>query len=178
MNISRDSLQLFLEDCKANNDTNTSMLIECILEAYRQTDSERAQKIAAVRASSEILTESRRKDVRISELLKTISEQNEVMTSTIAAFRKIYEMSVFGNQFFKIDPMLRLWVSVEKFVSSTSETEFKENNIEMLSALADLGQDKYLIDMRNNMISFRSYMESSSVKEDEEGSADTAGDNA
>lgn len=178
MNISIDSLQLFLEDCKANNDTNTAMLIECILEAYRQTDAERAQKIAAVRASSEILAESRRKDVRISELLKTIEQQNEVVSTTIAAFKKIYEISVFGNKFFRIDPILKLWISVEKFVSSTTESEFKENNIEMLAALAELSQDKYLIDMRNNMVNFRSYMELQGGKEDEEGVSDTTGDNA
>jgi hypothetical protein len=178
MNISKDSLELFLEDCKANDDENTAMLIECILEAYKQTDAERAQKMAAVRASSEILAESRRKDLKIAELLKTIDQQNEVVSTTIAAFRKIYEMSVFGNKFFKADPMLRLWVSVEKFVSSTTENQFRENNIEMLSALSNLSQDQYLIDMRNNMINFRNYMESEDGQENQEGSTDTTGDNA
>lgn len=178
MNISKDSLQLFLEDCNDKEDKNTAMLIECILEAYKQTDSERAQKMAAVRASSEILAESRRKDLRISELLKTIDQQNSVVSTTIAAFRKIYEMSVFGNKFFKSEPILRLWVSVERFVSSTTEVEFKETNIEMLSALSELSENKYLIDMRNNMINFNKYMEIQDEQEDKEGVSDTTRDNA
>ena len=178
MNISKDSLELYLEDCKANNDTNTAMLIECILESYRQAEAERAQKIASVRASADILVESRRKDVTISELMKTINQQNDVVSTTIAAFRKIYEISVFGNSFLKAELLLKLWVSVEKFVSSSSENEFRENNIEMLSALSELEQNKYLIDMRDNMLNFRKYMESESGQENQKGSTDSAGDNA
>lgn len=178
MNISKDSLELYLEDCKANNDTKTSMLIECILEAYRQVDAERAQKIASVRASSDILSESRRKDITIAELMKTINQQNDIVSTTITAFRKIYEISVFGNEFFKSEKLMKLWVSVEKFVSSSTEVEFKENNIEMLAALSELSQDTYLIDMRNNMLNFRRYMETEGGQEIQEGSSDTTRDNA
>ena len=178
MNISKDTLELYLDDCRRNNDTQTTLLIECILESYKQVDAERVQKIAAVRASSEILAESRKKDIRIADLMKSIDQQNESLQSAISAFRKIYEISIFGNNFFKAEPLLRLWIAIEKFVSSKNQTEFTENNIELMSVLSSLGEDSYLIDMRNNMVNFRAYMEQSNGEENEERESDTTRDNA
>lgn len=178
MNISKDSLLMYLEDCKSSGETETAMLIECILDSYKQVDSERAQKIASVRASAEILAESRRKDIHIAELLRTIDSQNETMQATVTAFRKIYEMSVYGNKFFKSELLLKLWQATERFVGSTTEQEFRENNISLLSILTELNQNDYLYTMRNNMINFSQFMETESVKENQEGVSDTAGDNA
>ena len=179
--ISENALKVFLADCNESGDTKTAMLIECLLESYHQLDSERAQKATVVRSSSDILVESRKKDARIAELLISIDAQNTSLQATIAAFRKIYEMSVFGNEFFKVNPLLQLWVSVEKFLGSKTDNEFRDNNIELLASLATMNDDKYLIDMRNNMVNFRKYMETNNEqaeREQAEREQDTTGDNA
>ena len=47
-----------------------------------------------------------------------------------------------------------------------------------MSVLSSLGEDSYLIDMRNNMVNFRAYMEQSNGEENEERESDTTRDNA
>jgi hypothetical protein len=175
--ISKSALNMFLDDCNASGDTKTAMLINCLLESYDQSDSEKVQKTALIRSSAEVLSESRRKDQRIAELVGALEAQSVSQQATVAAFRKIYEMSVFGNEFFKSKPLLQLWVAVERFLGSKTEQEFRERNIELQASLAELFNDKYLLDMRNNMLNFSNYMEDSNEAKIKERERDTARDN-
>ena len=156
--FTQDTLAVLLAESKHNKDVSTAMLIEQLLDTYKQLDSERAQKSAVIKSSSLILRDQELKDQVIKSLHESITNQSISVNNAIASFRKIYEMSVYGNSLFKAEPLLRLWLSVEKFIGSTNNEEISKNTVEMMSVIQELSENNTLVDMRNNMVSFTKFI--------------------
>lgn len=177
MKISKQTLELFLEDAKESGDAPTIALIESLIDTQKLLQSEITQKNSLIKSSAKLLESIKAKEAAISEISKCIETQSSITESATASFRKVFDLAVFGNKLFNCEPLLRLWLSVEKLVGSNAES-FNENNINMMAVLAELNSDALLCSMRDDMINFKEYMESTNETANKEGIADTAGDNA
>lgn len=176
ISIKRDTLETWKDECEGK-DVKTSMLIEQLLVTYKQLDSAIAQKNAVIKASADLMRDLSHKDAHIASLINAAGEQQESINRSIQAFRKIYEISVYGNEIFKSEPLMRLWEASERFVGSTTQTELSKNSIVLNAVLAELGDNPALMDMRLNLVAFTDFINAGS--QDESGrEEDISGDNA
>ena len=156
--ISKDTLSIWLDECKESGDPKTSLLISQLIETYDQLDSEKAAKSAVIKASAYGLKESSRKDEHINALVESIKMQDSRVNSAVDSFRKIYEISVYGNEIFKAEKLLQLWTIVERFTGSKTNDEMAKNSLEMMACLQELNDDKHLVDIRNNLVAFTNFV--------------------
>lgn len=178
MNIDKDTLKLFMDDAVSEGDEASVILLTALIESYDTIDRISAQKASLTNASNRLISASKEKDTTIQELHKLISDQENLLSNSVASFRKLFNILMHGNKLFNAEPLLRLWGSIEKLLSSKSQDELAENNILVMSILSELNSDKILMDMRSNMINFKRYMaETDGKKDDGSGIEDTTGDN-
>ena len=172
LHISVDTLSIWKDEAEVSGDSITSMLITQLLETYRQLDSERAQKKTIVKASStmsrELIDKDRQiavKNETIENLIAAAMTQDQTVKNAIDAFRKIFELSAYGNIAFKSEPLLRLWIESEKLIGSTSSEEVDRNTVSVMSIHSELNDNQQLIDARDNIIMFTDYIEKTKIIE-------------
>lgn len=185
MSLNRDTLVSWREESKFSGDQKTVMLIDQLLETYNQLDAETAQKRAVIKASAGIQATNKQFLANIqsltecnNNLIAAATLQDNAMSSAVQAFRKIYDIAIYGNEIFKAELLLRLWIITGKFVSSRTPEEMNNNTISIMSLLNELSENKYLVDMRDNLISFSDFITINSVDstEDDVNTNDNIGD--
>ncbi len=153
--LNKDTLLIWKEEC---GDEKIVMLIEQLIATYAQLDSERAQKEAVIRSAATITKGYKEQATIIDNLIHAASNQDLSISAAVASFRKIYEISVYGNEIFKNERFLRLWPAVERLIGSKNQNEMAINMIEVSSLVQSLNDDAMLVDMRNNLLSYTDFI--------------------